>query len=134
VQVERVRDATDAEAARGAHARGDIEVAAAAAEVLEADADVQTRAAAPQIRRRDRRILDRLPAHLQQHALLRIHARRLAFGDAEERRLEPVDPVDERAVHVGERRIIEARVAERPRERQPLDRNRRDGVAARGEQ
>src|SRR5205823_13061130 len=41
------------------------------------------------------RVLGRLPAGLEQHALLRVHERRLARGDAEEAGVEPVDPVDE---------------------------------------
>ena len=36
-------------------------------------------------------VLQRLPRHLEQQPLLRVHARRLARRDAEEARLEPVD-------------------------------------------
>ena len=44
--------------------------------------------------RGDARRLQRLPAHLQQDPLLRIHAARLPPGDPEELRVELVDPVE----------------------------------------
>ncbi len=42
-------------------------------------------------------VFERLPGDLEQQPLLRIHRDRLARGDAEEARIEPVDPVEESA-------------------------------------
>ncbi len=46
-------------------------------------------------RRHLARVLERLPGGLEKHALLWVHERRLARGDAEERGVEAVDSVDE---------------------------------------
>ena len=43
-------------------------------------------------------VLQRLPRDLEQQPLLRVHGQRLARRDAEERRVEAVDAVEEAAV------------------------------------
>ena len=79
-------------------------------------------------------VLERFPAHLEQQALLRIHAGGLAGRDAEEWRVEPVDTAQEPGpprVHLAGRLGI--RIVERV-EVPPFARRLADRVAALDEQ
>ena len=67
--------------------------------------------ALPQRRRRLARVLERLPAHLQQQALLRVEAQRLPGRDAEEARVERLHLAQEATLgHVRPARDLRVRV------------------------
>ena len=55
------------------------------------NSQINSRAASSQRTRRNRSRLQRLPRHLQQHPLLRVHHRRLARSNSKERRIELID-------------------------------------------
>ena len=74
------------------------------------------------------RVLQRLPADLEDESVLRVDADRFPGGDAEELRIEGVDPLQEAAVlrrHPGRRHRIDLDVG---LGRPPLDRHLGDGV------
>ena len=76
-----------------------------------AHADEHAGAAAGQPVRRDAGVLQRLPAHLQKQALLRVHLDRLARRDAEELRIELVHAAKKRAAaHVHFSRLAPVRI------------------------
>ena len=105
LQPQRVRHAPRGRVERrprdGVQARGRLGglvcVKADGSVVVVADAHVHARAAALQPVRVHQRVLKRLPARLQHHALLRVKQLRLDGGDAEELGVEQVDVVDQRS-------------------------------------
>ncbi|EWC63862.1 hypothetical protein UO65_0810 [Actinokineospora spheciospongiae] len=91
-------------------------------------------AAGAQPRRVDARPLERLPGHLQQQPLLRVHRQRLARGDAEETRVEPGDVVEEpRLAGVAGAGGGRVRVVEPFQVPAPVGGERADAVAALGD-
>src|SRR5690606_15553962 len=98
-------------------------------------ADEHAGAALVQRRRNDARVLERLPAQLQQQALLRIHRGGLAGADAEEARIEEVGLVDEatpgRVCGAG---LVSVRVVEAVELPATIGGESRDRVAALGQQ
>ncbi len=65
------------------------------------DAHEDARPAPRQPERRLARVLQRLPRHLEDEAVLRVHAHRVAGSDAEEPRVEPVHMLEEAAPACG---------------------------------
>jgi hypothetical protein len=83
---------------------------------------------------REAGILEGLGRHLEQQALLRVHLRRLARGDAEGGAVEARDVADRAGGEgVGPARLAAARMVE-GRLGEAVGRQRRDRVGARGEQ
>ncbi len=101
-QVEGVRDPVGHAAQRGPDTGPRLDarqvLQEAAAVVVGADADEDAGVAAREARRGDAGVLQRLPGHLQRHALLRVELACLGGGHAEEGGVEAADVVDEGAV------------------------------------
>ncbi len=138
LEAQRVRDppGRHAEGAAGPAVGVDLPGATGAevAEVGARDPDVDARLAPGQRGGRDPGVLEGLPGDLEQEALLRIHAPRLARGDPEELRVEEVDAVEEAAVaDVGLARPVRVGI-EPPLDVPAIGRDLSDRVDAAGEQ
>jgi hypothetical protein len=101
-QIQQVGDAPRGHAPRSARGHVGVDLGRVArhepvGEVVAADASEDARGASVQVLEPDPGALQGLPAHLEEQALLRVEADRLARRDAEERRIEGVQPVEEGA-------------------------------------
>ena len=74
--------------------------------------------------------LERLPGHLEQQPLLRVHARRLARRDAEELGVEPIDVVEEAAASACDIFPGALPDRDRSRRRRPSDRRGTSPIAS----
>ena len=131
-QVEQVRQPVRHDAVGGAGARPRVDAASVGGHergVVVVVARHEHAGRAPVQRgARLARVLERLPRHLEQQALLRVHAGRLAGRDAEELGIEAVDRAEEappsRAHLPGRGRIRVVQRVDRP----PIGRHLADGV------
>ena len=100
-EVEQVRDTVGGDAERAAGVAVTIRVVRPAqverAVVVRRDPDEDADRASRASVEGQACVLERFPRRLEQEPLLRVHVRRLARGDAEEGRIEEIDPVQEPA-------------------------------------